>query len=247
MQAQVQRPVRRGDQVGGVGQAQPLWDRLPVPAGGDPGLEAEHLAQGHVDAAEARADGRGDGALEGDLVPADALEHVLRERWNGSAADREDPEDGGVRALQADLRRACVRQVDRGDIVPACARLRGIRIAHHRAPGETQIARVERRAVRPRDALAKVQEQRLTVARDAAVRVRRHFGREFRDQFAAFVVAEDGREQQGGRFVGGGRVREHRIEAIGLVRIAHAQAPALGPGVLRAALRRLRLDLRAAG
>ena len=38
------------------------------------------LAQGHVDAAEAGADGRRDRALEGDLVAPDRLEHVVRER-----------------------------------------------------------------------------------------------------------------------------------------------------------------------
>ena len=49
-------------------------------AGTEVRVEAQHLAQGHVDAAEARSDRRGDGALEGDLVAPDGLEHVVRER-----------------------------------------------------------------------------------------------------------------------------------------------------------------------
>ena len=39
-------------------------------------VQAEHLAERDVDAAEARADGRRDRALEGDLVAPDRLEHV---------------------------------------------------------------------------------------------------------------------------------------------------------------------------
>lgn len=38
------------------------------------------LAQGHVDAAETRADRRGDGALDGNLGLGDRIEHVLGQR-----------------------------------------------------------------------------------------------------------------------------------------------------------------------
>ena len=55
-------------------------EALDGAGGPEVGVQAEDLAQGHVDAAEAGADGRRDGALEGDLVAPDRLQHVVRER-----------------------------------------------------------------------------------------------------------------------------------------------------------------------
>ena len=55
-------------------------EALHRPGGADVGVEAEGLAQRHVDRPEALADRGGDGALDGDPVAPDGLEDVLRQR-----------------------------------------------------------------------------------------------------------------------------------------------------------------------
>ena len=92
-----------GDQLGGLGAAKLGLDArvevlgvlaedhdvdiavarsraLDRPGGAQVGEEVEVLAQGHVDAAEARAHGRGHRTLDGDAGLGDGVEHLLRQR-----------------------------------------------------------------------------------------------------------------------------------------------------------------------
>src|SRR6185436_16452307 len=54
--------------------------------GTEVGVQVQGLAEAHVDAPEARADGRRDRALERDLVAPDGLQDTLRE-WRALARD----------------------------------------------------------------------------------------------------------------------------------------------------------------
>jgi len=73
--------------------------------GADGGVEVELLAQLHVNALEALADGRGDGALEGDLVGLDGGERPLGQDVvvplveGGGAGGELDPVDGQTRGV----------------------------------------------------------------------------------------------------------------------------------------------------
>ena len=69
-------------------------------------VEVEELAEGDVQAADAAADGRGEGALDGDVVLADGVEGLLREPVVDSfegflAGERLDPVDGAAAVVGA--------------------------------------------------------------------------------------------------------------------------------------------------
>ena len=80
-------------------------DALEGPRGPEVRVQAEHLAERDVDAAEAAADGRRDRALERDPVAAHRLEHVLRERGavlghDGLARVLDLPLEGDARRIE---------------------------------------------------------------------------------------------------------------------------------------------------
>ncbi len=114
--------------------------------------------------------------------------------------------------------RVVTANVEFGDVVPTFAQLDVGSIVHDERVREREIVRGQRRAVGPLDVLAEVQDDRLAVFRDAAVRVGRNFGRKLGEKIAMRIVAKERREEQVADLIGGRRVRvklEQRIRLVG--------------------------------
>ena len=91
--------------------------------------------------------------------------------------------------------------------------------------------RVQRRAVGPAHAVAQVQHDRLAVAADAAVALRRNGQRHLRHVVARIVVAEDRRGDQVRDLVAGIAVGEELVERVRFFGAGEAQAVGLRPRV----------------
>jgi hypothetical protein len=79
-----------------------------------------------------------------------------------------------------------------------------------------------------------MQHDRLRIARDTAVRIGRHDGRELRYEIAMRAISKERREDERIDLIGRIRVREHRIDVVGLVGAADTQMPRDRPRMLSA-------------